>query len=269
MSVASRSPVVPRPAATVVLLRDHPDGGVEVYLLRRPGRSSFAPHAFVFPGGAVDAADGDDEVLGLAPGFDPETARTRMQLDSGERGRRACAAHHVAAVREVFEEAGVLLGRDADGGELAPGDAERLAAARRDLLAGTAFAPVLVRHRLQLAPEVLVYVAHFITPAMAPKRFDTRFFLARAPLVQAAAVHPGEATEGGWYPPGELSERHRGDLTALMPPTRIICNELAEHDSVDAALRDLGTRPVTAVLFAPADVSAGRLPERLPGPAPG
>ena len=245
MSVASRSPVVPRPAATVVLLRDHPDGGVEVYLLRRPGRSSFAPHAFVFPGGAVDAADGDDELLGLAPGFDPETARTRMQLDGGERGRRTCAAHHVAAVREVFEEA------------------------RRDLLAGTAFAPVLVRHRLQLAPEVLVYVAHFITPAMAPKRFDTRFFLARAPLVQAAAVHPGEATEGGWYPPGELSERHRGDLTALMPPTRIICNELAEHASVDAALRDLGTRPVAAVLFAPADVSAGRLPERLPGPAPG
>jgi 8-oxo-dGTP pyrophosphatase MutT (NUDIX family) len=269
MSVTRTSPVVPRPAATVVLLRDHPEGGVELYLLRRPGRSSFAPHAFVFPGGAVDAADGDEEILGLAPGFDPETARARMQLDSGEAGRRACAAHHVAAVREVFEEAGVLLGRRGDGAELGPADVERLSRARRDLLAGTAFAAVLLRHGLQLAPEVLVYAAHFITPEMAPKRFDTRFFLARTPMVQTAAVHPGEATEGGWYAPGELSERLRGNLTALMPPTRIICNELAAHASVDAALRDLGTRPVTAVLFAPADVSAGRLPERLPGPAPG
>ena len=269
MTEPAATPAVPRQAATVVLLRDGATGAancVEVYLLRRPSRSSFAANAHVFPGGAVDAADSDPALLALAPGFDPSAAAARMQLDADAEGLRLCAGLHVAAVREVLEEAGILIGSRGDGSGLEAGDAPRLASARAELLGGAALLGVLRDHDLRIAPQRLVYAAHFVTPEAEPRRYDTRFFLAVAPTAQEAAIHAGEATQGDWFAAAEILERHAGDLASLMPPTRIMCNEIARHDSAATVLEDLGGRPVERILFPLRAVLEGRVPELLPRP---
>ncbi len=259
----SAGPVVPRPAATVLLLRDHPDG-VQVYFLRRPARSSFAASAYVFPGGAMDAADCDQALLELAPGFDPRRAAARLRLDADDEAVRCSNGLHVAAVREVFEETGILIGARADGATLGEDDAPDLAAARRELLDGAGFAEVLRRHRLRTAPERLAYVAHFITPEGESRRYDTRFFACPAPLEQEPAHHAAEATESGWYTAAQALAMTEGNLAMMLPPTRIMCREIAVHGSAEAVLADLGSRSVDAILFTLDDVIAGRVPATLP-----
>jgi 8-oxo-dGTP pyrophosphatase MutT (NUDIX family) len=266
MSDTASAPVIPRQASTVVLLRDRAGGGVEAFLLRRPARSSFAAEAHVFCGGTVDAADSDPAVLRHAPGFDPVERLARLRLGEDGASRDLCTGYHVAAVREVFEESGILLGSDAAGGALAAGDAPRLSRARQEMLDGAPFASVLGAHGLRIAPERLTYVAHFVTPEGVPKRFDTRFFVVAAPVDQEAGVHAGEATHGGWYAPQDLLDKHRGNFESLMPPTRIICSELAHHGSTQDVIDDLGSRPVARILFEPRAVLIGRLPELLPRP---
>jgi 8-oxo-dGTP pyrophosphatase MutT (NUDIX family) len=240
----------------VVLLRDSP-GGVEVYMLRRPTASSFAAGAYVFPGGVLDAADSAPATLALAPGLDVAVAAARLGLE-GDEGRLRGAGLHLCAVRELFEETGVLIGRAGDGADLAT--------ARAELLAGAEAAEVLARHGLELAPERLRYVAHFITPADSPRRFDTYFFLTAVPPGQEPESHIGEAVDGAWHLPGALLERHLDDRLVLMTPTRILLAELAEQPSVSAAAGDLGSRPVADILFRRGDVVAGRIPSRLPRP---
>jgi 8-oxo-dGTP pyrophosphatase MutT (NUDIX family) len=256
--------VTPRLSSSVILLRDLAGGGVEVYMLRRPLASSFAADAYVFPGGVLDDADSSAPALALAPGLDRAAAAARLGLDGDEPPVRG-AGLHLCAVRELFEEAGVLLGR-VDGRPPEAGDAGMLAAARAALLDGAEVAAVLPRHGLELAPEQLRYVAHFITPADVPRRFDTYFFLAAAPGGQEPAAHPAEAVHGGWHDPGALLRRHHDDRTVLMTPTRILLAELADQPSAAAAAADLGSRPVADILFRRGDVVAGRIPSRLPLP---
>jgi 8-oxo-dGTP pyrophosphatase MutT (NUDIX family) len=262
--VTEVTPAVPRQAATVLVLRDSPDGP-QVYFMRRPARSSFAASAYVFPGGAVDDADSSLELLELAPQFDPAVASSRMRLAGDE---SCVTALHVAAVREVFEETGILIGTRADGSALGEADADMLATARAMLLDGTSFADVLRQHQLRIAPERLVYVAHFITPEGERRRYDTRFFAVEAPLEQEAAHHAAEATASGWYTAAQALEIAGDDLMLLMPPTRIMCAEVAAHDNVAALLADLGTREVDAILFTLDDVLGGRLPTTLPSAWP-
>ena len=147
--------MVPRPAATVMLLRPATPG-VGVYLIRRSSRSRFMPDAYVFPGGAVDAADGDPP-----------------------------AAFAVAALRELFEEAGILLARTAAGTACALEGAQ-LEALRAQALEGTPIAALLERHGLQLDTAALTYYSNWITPQSEPIRFDAHFFIARAPQGQTA-----------------------------------------------------------------------------------
>jgi 8-oxo-dGTP pyrophosphatase MutT (NUDIX family) len=254
---------VPRQAATVLVLRDSAEGP-QVYFMRRPARSSFAASAYVFPGGAVDTADAAAELLALAPGFDPSIAAPRMRLDDAA----AVAGLHVGAVREVFEETGILVGTRADGSALGEADAETLATARALLLGGAAFAEVLRVHDLRMAPQRLVYVAHFITPEGEPRRYDTRFFAVEAPLEQEAAHHAAEATDSGWYTAAEALAMTGDDLALMLPPTRIMCAEVSEHSDVASVLADLGSRDVDAILFSIDDVIRGRLPSSLPAAWP-
>ncbi len=125
---------------------------------------------------------------------------------------------------------------------------------------------MLPRHGLELATEELCYVAHFITPADAPKRFDTYFFLAAIPPGQEPESHLAEAVDGAWHLPGPLLQRHIDDRTVLMTPTRILLAELADQPGAAAAAADLGSRPVADILFRRGDVVAGRIPSRLPLP---
>jgi 8-oxo-dGTP pyrophosphatase MutT (NUDIX family) len=212
----------PIPASTVALLRDA-GGGVEVCMLRRPGRSSFAAGAFVFPGGAVDDEDGDTD-FGYA----------------------------VAGVREVLEEVGILIGGVASGaGEH---DLEqRIEAARAAVLAGGHFASALAVHGLTVTPDHLVYIAHFITPPREGRRYDTRFFACATPTRHEVHLHDAEAVEGGWYRPEAMLALA---FPEIMPPTRMMCHEFARLGSVQAILSTLGAHPIEETDITP-EIIAG------------
>jgi 8-oxo-dGTP pyrophosphatase MutT (NUDIX family) len=152
-------------------------------------------------------------------------------------------AHHVAAVRELFEEAGVLLARP-----LTPASVERLAADRRDLLEGrTTFADMIRREHLHLELEELAYFAHWVTPEIEIRRFDTRFFIARAPEGQTPIHDEGETTHSEWVVPAAAIERSRAGLISLPPPTWTTLQMLAKFDSIDAVFDWARRKPIPRV----------------------
>lgn len=204
-----------RPAATLMLIRDGADG-MEVLMLRRHPDAVFAADAWVFPGGAVDASDGDlpgNAVLGATD----SDASTAIGVPSGG------LAYLVAAVRECFEEAGVLLARHAGGDALditSDLDTTRFARHRRDLLAGRrSLAQMLDAEALVLDLTGVFYVSHWITPPGPPRRFDTRFFVAPAPPGQAATHDTAETVESVWTTPARALERWAAGEIHLVFPT--------------------------------------------------
>ena len=239
-----RSPVMAKPAATVVLLREGRLEGVEAYFMRRPAASSFAPDAYVFPGGAVEPEDGDDGLLAGLVDFDVDERAARMGFDAGDDGRRQCLAYHVAAVRELFEETGLFLGTQRDATALGGDHATVVAAARGELVSGGSLRQIIERSGLRLGLGQLVYAAHFVSPLDYPKRFDVRFFVARCPGDQVAAVHAPEAVEGGWHPPEAILSRHAQGELKLMPPTRVMCARIATANDIEEVIDDLATSPV-------------------------
>lgn len=225
--------VVPRPAATVMLLRDGRHG-LEVLLLQRAATTPFVPGAHVFPGGAVDDADhdvADDVVLGR----DPQDADTLLGLPGGR-------AWFVTAVRECLEEAGVVLGRTADGGPITADHPvfAVLPAIRIALEAGTrTLVDVYREHGLQVRLDELAYVARWITPEVSPRRYDARFFAAAMPAGQRAHPDGWEAVDAGWWSPrGALSDWQAGRIE-LIEPTVASLRLLAEHTSAAAAVAAL------------------------------
>lgn len=244
MTVASEAPPVPaRPASTVALVRDGGSTGIETYLLRRPSTSTFAPDAYVFPGGVLDPADMDSGPLLAAAGFDLAAAAMRMAMDGTDEDRRRCGGHHVAAVREVLEETGILLGASHHPSSLVDFDRRR-SMARNELVKGSSLSAAVEGHGLVICPEKLVYAAHFFTPLGWPRRYDTRFFVARAPEDQEPTPQPSEASEGRWWAVAEIVAHERCAGIRLMPPTQRLCSALAAHTSVEEALIEFGTRPL-------------------------
>lgn len=230
-------PVAPRPAATVVVVRDA-EGGPEALLLRRPRRSAFAADAWVFPGGVVDAADADPALAGRVDGRSPAQWAQRLGVEDPAEAM----GYVVAAVREAWEETGILL---ATGGGAGTG----LRAAREELLRGRgALLPLLEREGLRLATDGLLYIAHWITPEPETRRYDTRFFLARLPAGAACELHGDELAEARWMRPAEAVEGFgRGDLR-LLPPTAHTLRRLTGFASVDAVWAALRDAPVPAYL---------------------
>ena len=255
---ASEEAVPAHPASTVLLLRDTPRG-FEVHLQQRRAEMSFGPLAYVFPGGSVDAGDRAPETRSLLGGVDLSAAAARMELDGDDADRELCAALYVCAVREVFEEAGVLLARPLDGGDRAH-DPSAVGEVRDRVLAMAGFAGELRGLGLRPAVEDLAYVARFITPVGLPRRYDARFFVARVPEGQDIDVHAGEASTGRWFTPGDLLER---EDVVLMPPTRVMLAELRRHDDVASVIADLGAREVCGILFAFRHITQP-LPDHLP-----
>jgi 8-oxo-dGTP pyrophosphatase MutT (NUDIX family) len=229
---------VPRPAASVLLVRDGAEG-IEVFMATRHAKSSFMPGALVFPGGSVDAAD--SHPLLMTPG-------------AGED-----AVWRVAAIRETFEEAGFLLARAA--GELV--GPVRLAKLdrtwRQRLCRGEIEFPTMVAaEALALAPDLIIPFGHWVTPQVRSKRFDTRFYLARAPEGQAGIHDARELVDSRWVRPLDaLAERDEGKIQ-LVFATRANLGRLAESRTVDEALAVARTRrivPVEPELF---DAPRGR-----------
>lgn len=241
---ATLIPAPPRPAATVVLLRDA-EGGPEALLLRRHGRSGFAADAWVFPGGVVDQADRSGEVADRLDGPSPEDWARRLGVDDP----REAVGYAVAALREAFEETGILLARSDFVGDTHRDAAESLAVARRALLNDVvSLRDVAVGNGLRLAGDELIYVGHWITPEPEPRRYDTRFFAARAPEGAVCTVHDAEMVDSVWLRPAEAVERfHHGQLR-LLPPTVHTLRQLAAYASwreLRAALEDAPVPSIT------------------------
>jgi len=204
-----------RSAATVILVRDG-EPGLEVFMLRRNPKSDFVPGQFVFPGGAVDTADGDDpDLAAMCLGHDDESASAKLRLPAGG------LAYFVAAVRECFEEAGVLLGRR--GGQtipfVQPDTIERFEGLRREIYSGDlSMAEMCRAENIRLDFSDLRYVSHWITPIGPPKRFDTRFFIAHAPDGQRPLHDGSETVESTWITPSEAVRLHEaGEFQMIMP----------------------------------------------------
>ncbi len=210
--------LTPRPAATVITLRDGPDG-FEVLMLRRNLNSDFVGGAYVFPGGGVDESDAGPSAQRLALGVGDAEASRRLNLDSGG------LAYYVACLRELFEEAGLLVACDENGEPRLFDDAStvrRMAAHRRDVNAGSlGFVEMMEREGLCLDLRGLEYVAHWVTPVGPPRRFDTRFFVALAPEGQIATHDAGETVADQWVRPIDALEAHaRGELEMIFPTIR-------------------------------------------------
>lgn len=207
-----REPAAPRPAATVLLLRDGP-AGLEVLMTRRSATASFAPGAYVFPGGAIDAADAQSHAL---------AARRATQGDLH-------LTQAIAAIRESFEELGILLARHADGNPVQAGE---VAALDRH----APFAAQCRERGLVLAADEVFVLAHWITDRDLPRRFDVPFLVARMPADQVPAADEAEQFEPVWVRPADALARHQAGQFFMIFPTIRTLERLQQHASVDAVL---------------------------------
>ena len=240
-------------AATVVLVREAPSG-LEVLMMRRGSSLAFMAGMWVFPGGRLEPSDHSSQALArLLPS---SLARCSEGLHSlaGERlDPTAAIGLHVAACREAFEEAGVLMAVAPSG---APCDPDRVASlqSRRGAVVAdaTSFVRLLEEEDLRLDVGRLVYWSHWITPSFEPKRFDTRFFVAPLPPGQDASADLSEVTEHAWIDPAGVTQAIERGEVALAPPTLFTVEDIAEsfarHGSLAAMLEAERGRPTPPVM---------------------
>jgi 8-oxo-dGTP pyrophosphatase MutT (NUDIX family) len=223
---------MPRLAATVILMRPT-STGFEVFAMRRAASMAFAPGMYAFPGGSVDPSDSDLFIDWVGP--DPDEWADRMALPPGPAQAVVCAA-----VRELYEEAGVLLA-DVSRGQLASNlEGDRWEAARADLLARRhSLTEWFGAAGLALRADLLSPWARWLTPAFEPRRFDTFFFLAQLPAEQQARDLGGEADETVWVGPADAL------ALPMLPPTRHTLGELARHRDIEAVLAAAADRDIT------------------------
>jgi 8-oxo-dGTP pyrophosphatase MutT (NUDIX family) len=228
----------PRDASTVILLRDSADG-LLVYLLRRVSSMKFAPGAHVFPGGSVDPRDGDVTVGWSGPS--PEAWGSAF--DAAETLARELVC---AAVRETFEEAGVLLAGPAEDAIVPDTSADDWETDRRALLdRSLSLAELLARRGLVLRADLLRPWAHWITPEIEERRYDTRFFVAALPEGQRTRDVSTESDQAVWIRPADAADAARRGEMPMLPPTLVTLTELAAYDSVAAVLAaDRTIRPL-------------------------
>ena len=232
-------PAVPRDAATVMLLRQRL-AGLEVYLLRRKPTMAFAPGAYVFPGGSVDPRDADEQVAWIGP----DAAEWGRVFDAPPSLARALVC---AAVRETFEESGVLLAGESADSVVADTTSDEWEADRQALLDhSVSLAETLARRGLMLRADLLRPWSRWITPVIEPRRFDTRFFAAALPAGQRTRDVGGEASEVAWVAPGDaLQAGKRGEIR-LFPPTAVTLSELADCGDLETVLT--GPRQVVPII---------------------
>lgn len=214
---AVREPAAAQAAATLLLLRDTPEG-LEVLMTRRAAVARFAPGAYVFPGGRVEDADVQARPIAL---------RRRTQS-------RHHLAHAVAAVRETFEELGVLLAEHADGRPVPP---HEVAALDRSYTAAAPFAEQCAKRGLRLSTDRIWAMAHWVTDRDLPKRFDVLFMVARMPEGQTPQADEIEQFEPTWVRPADALARHAADQFPMIFPTVRTLQRLAAFDRVDAVLQ--------------------------------
>ena len=245
-----------RPAATVIMLRDgrgdiHGAGGLEVLLLKRHASSDVLGGAFVFPGGKVDAADAQ---LDMATHLDQPLSDLHTALNEPDIDALTAASLYVAAVREAFEESGILFAHGATN--------EHAVRATALLREGQPFDAVLAHMQLRLQTRSLAPWSRWITPVMPSvthKRFDTRFFVAAAPAGQIAAHDNHEATESVWLNPRAALEQHRDGVIELAPPQIMTLAHLSRFADVQQAMADARGRTPPVIQPEPFDLEGTRV----------
>ncbi|WP_406829347.1 NUDIX hydrolase [Pedococcus sp. KACC 23699] len=227
-------PVQPKLAATVMFVRDGASG-VEVFMLRRVATMAFAPRMMVFPGGGVDARDADDAL----PWAGPSPAEWALRLRVDEARARELVA---AAVREVFEECGVLLAGPTPDSIVEDVGSEHWREQRRRLLDREAsLSQVLQEHGLLLRSDLLGYRAHWVTPVFEARRYDTRFFTAAVPAGHHADDQTTEADLAAWVRPADLLRAWERGEALMLPPTVVAVEEVAAATSAAGFIAE---RPV-------------------------
>jgi 8-oxo-dGTP pyrophosphatase MutT (NUDIX family) len=242
----SDKPVEPRPAATIVLLRDT-DVGVEVLLLRRNRSAGFVPGAYVFPGGRVDGSDATEELLTFVDGLTAEAAAKRLGLVDGD---PPAIAYYLASVREAFEETGILVGRDTNGDEPATAEEnEQVDATRDDLMEDRiSFAQVLGQLDCRIDGASCEYLAHWITPKPEPRRYDTRFFAAKVREGATPIVDAREMTDAIWITPvAALARCDEGTLPMVFPTIKML-EQLRGYGTADEMLTSLAGQSVRTIM---------------------
>lgn len=232
-----RRPVPAQLAATVILVRD----GLtrpELFMVRRHHGADFMPNAHVFAGGKLEDEDSAPALLARCRGLDEQTAKTRLGLEPA----KTALGLYVAALRETFEEAGVLVAERADGAAPEP----RLCAElRRQLVSGEqGFAALLEGAGLWLRVDRLRYLERWVTPDFQPRRFDAFFFVCAIPRDQRATHDARETTAGGWFTAPRLLVANLAEELQLPPPTLCVVEALAPLSDVAQVLACAGDRPV-------------------------
>jgi len=241
--------VVPKKAATVILLRNREPGGFDVFLLKRHAKSSFMGGNYVYPGGRVDLDDGSLEICSLSKGMTLEKSqKTLGDTFSPEES----FAHWVAAIRELFEEAGVLLAYDQNGKLFQPrnqDERDKFLLYRKLLQEGKInICEIAQKEDLLFALDQPHYYAHWITPEAQSQRFDTRFFLTRYPSGQEASHDEKETTAGIWITPKKaLEENLKGDVI-LSPPTLKTLEDLSRFKSIEDIFHSLKEEDIQPIL---------------------
>jgi len=226
----------PRPAASVLIVRDAPPGApepIEVYMVRRQKAMKFLGGFYAFPGGKVDADDASAAAFAACHGLDSAGAARCLP----DQHAPAPLAFWVAAARELLEETGVLLACDGAGRAIdpaAPDVAARAQAARAALVSGgELFSAVLARERWRCDLRPLRYLSHFVTPRSSPIRFTARFFLCRLSTGQAPRLFTEETSEGFWIHPGDGYRRFLEGEMAMAEPAEFGLAFIAQFRSVD------------------------------------
>lgn len=223
-------------------------------MLLRNLKSDFVGGAYVFPGGGVDPLDSTVEAASRCRGLDDARASSLLGLGQGG------LAYWIACARELFEEAGLLLATREDGGPIDMADpavTARFESHRRDVNDGTSrFLDVLVGEQLVLDTDAMCYFAHWITPVGPPRRYDTRFFVAAAPVDQVPVHDDKELVANTWVTPTEALERHRrGEMQLILPTIKNL--EAIERFSSSAALLDAAQHATAVPTIEPRIVADG------------
>jgi 8-oxo-dGTP pyrophosphatase MutT (NUDIX family) len=232
-------PYQPKHAATVILLRPTGDGGIEVFMTRRPSGMHFLGGMYVFPGGTIRKKDCSEDILERCRGLSSKQAR---KLLGAHLTPQLALGHWVAGIRELFEEVGILLCLDESGNRVNMSNGRlktRLAERRKALVARhSSFQELLVSERLFCDAGALTYFSHWITPEEFSTRFDTRFYLAPLPLNQDPLSTSQEVTESMWITPEQAVQLCEQESFPVIFPTYASLRTLADFDSLQSLMSE-------------------------------
>jgi len=225
-----------RPAATVMLIDDRPD--LQIYMMERHANMVFAGGMWVFPGGSVDATDDPSEFQSISIHRSDEEASKLMGLPSGG------LVYYITAIREAFEEAGILLALQQDNHQpldlSQPEIGKRFSQHRDDINdSNRNFIEIIRDENLVLDAGSMHYIARWITPKGPPRRFDARFFIARMPGNQTPIHDNGELVHSRWFSPDEILEQQEAGKIVLMSPTLRMVKNLALFDSAKQVIESV------------------------------